>query len=383
MGSILNSVNEIELRRKKFMYKPGKKPVFGKLNKIVLPAILIIFILINGCSDDKATGNGFTFPPTPVEVASVKTQKMVDKFEAVGTIEAIDEITVVSEIDASVISLPFDEGSFIKKGDLIAQLDDSQLAAEVSRNEALYNQSKASYNRIKSIVEQNVGTPQNLDDALAALKVAEANLQVAKTRLSKTKIIAPFDGIVGARKVSVGTFLRTGQEITQLANLDQIRVSFSVPERYLGQLKRNAEVSVYSSVYPGYEVKGKIIAIEPILDSETRNVQVVAKVFNPGRKFHPGMSANVAVVLNERPGALTIPNEAVFANGNQSLVYIVKPDSTVAPVPVTLGLQLPDVVEVIQGLKDGMQVVKAGHQKLFPGAKVVPILGEDNKQLQQ
>ena len=365
------------------MYKPGKKPVSGKLNKIVLPAILIIFILINGCSDDKATGNGFTFPPTPVEVASVKTQKMVDKFEAVGTIEAIDEITVVSEIDASVISLPFDEGSFIKKGDLIAQLDDSQLAAEVSRNEALYNQSKASYNRIKSIVEQNVGTPQNLDDALAALKVAEANLQVAKTRLSKTKIIAPFDGIVGARKVSVGTFLRTGQEITQLANLDQIRVSFSVPERYLGQLKRNAEVSVYSSVYPGYEVKGKIIAIEPILDSETRNVQVVAKVFNPGRKFHPGMSANVAVVLNERPGALTIPNEAVFANGNQSLVYIVKPDSTVAPVPVALGLQLPDVVEVIQGLKDGMQVVKAGHQKLFPGAKVVPILGEDNKQLQQ
>ena len=220
-----------------------------------------------------------------------------------------------------------------------------------------------------------------VDDTLAALKVAEANLELAKTRLSKTKIVAPFNGIIGARKVSVGTFLRTGQEITQLANLDQIRVSFSVPERFLGQLKRNAEVTVYSSVYPGYEVKGKIIAIEPILDSETRNVQVVAKVFNPGRKFHPGMSANVAVVLNERPDALTVPNEAVFANGNQSFVYVINPDSTVAPVPVTLGLQLPDVVEVVEGVKEGQQVVKAGHQKLFPGAKVMPVMMNDgNKQ---
>ncbi len=368
------------------MHKPGKLRIPGEVSiSIILLTLLITFVSFSGCSDDKASGNGFTFPPTAVEIAQVKVQKMIDKFEAVGTIEAIDEITVVSEIDASVISLPFDEGGYIKKGDIIAQLDDSQLAAEVSRNEALYNQSKASYNRIKSIVEQNVGTPQNLDDALAALKVAEANLQLAKTRLSKTKIVAPFDGIVGARKVSVGTFLRTGQEITQLANLDQIRVIFSVPERFLGQLKRNAEVTVYSTVYPGYEVKGRIIAIEPILDSGTRNVQVVAKVLNPGRKFHPGMSANVVVVLNERPDALTVPNEAVFANGNQSFVYVINPDSTVAAVPVTLGLQMQDVVEVVQGLEEGKQVVKAGHQKLYPGAKVMPVMmsKENSQQVQQ
>jgi membrane fusion protein (multidrug efflux system) len=368
------------------MNNSGKIPVSGKLVlTLILPVLLLSIIVLNSCSDDNASGNGFAFPPTAVEVAQVKVQKMIDKFEAVGTIEAIDEITVVSEIDGRVVSLPFIEGSYIRKGDLIAQLDDSQLAAEVARTEALYNQSKASYNRIKTIVEQNVGTPQNLDDALAALKVAEANLELAKTRLNKTKIVAPFDGIVGARKVSVGTFLRTGQEITQLANLDQIRVSFSVPERFLGQLKRDAEVTVYSNVYPGYEVKGRIIAIEPILDSETRNVQVVAKVLNPGRKFHPGMSANVVVVLNERPDALTVPNEAVFANGNQSFVYVINPDSTVAAVPVTLGLQLPDVVEVVQGLEEGKQVVKAGHQKLYPGAKVMPVMisKENSQQVQQ
>jgi membrane fusion protein (multidrug efflux system) len=335
-----------------------------------------LLIISNGCSDKQAAAGGFKLPPTPVEIADVKAQTVADKFEAVGTVEASDEVTIVTEIDASVISLPFKEGSFIEKGDLIAQLDDSQLSAEVQRAEALYNRSKASYKRIKSIVDQNAGTPQDLDDALANLKVAEANFALAKSRLSKTKIVAPFDGIIGTRKVSAGAFLRTGEEITELANLNEIRIRFSAPERFLAQLKTNAEVSVSSAIYPDHEVKGNIIAIEPVLDSETRNVNIVAKVKNPGQKFRPGMSINVSAVLSERPHALTIPNEAVFANGNQSFVFVVKKDSSVAATPVTLGLQLPDITEVISGLQDGMQVVKAGHQKLFDGAKVMPVKAE-------
>ncbi len=261
--------------------------LFSKLNSYwMLGAIAVALMLLQyGCSDQQASAGGFKMPPTPVEVADVKTQDMADKFDAVGTIEAIEGVTIVSEIDASVLRLPFEEGAFIKKGDLIAQLDDSQLSAEVNRTEALYDQSKSSYKRIKSVVEQNAGTQQDLDDALANLKVAQANNELAKARLSKTRIVAPFDGMVGTRKVSVGTFLRTGQEITELANLNEIRVSFSAPERFLAQLKRNAAVIVSSTVFPGHDVKGKIIAIEPILDSETRNVNIVARVQNPETKI--------------------------------------------------------------------------------------------------
>jgi membrane fusion protein (multidrug efflux system) len=336
---------------------------------------LIAVAILNfcGCSNEQASGGGFKMPPTPVEATYVKAQDIADKFEAVGTIEAIEGITVVSEIDASVISLPFSEGSFIKKGDLIAQLDDSQLSAEVNRTEALYTQSQSAYDRVKTIVEQNAGTKQDLDDALANLKVARANYELAKARLAKTRVVAPFDGFVGTRKVSVGTFLRTGQEITELANLNEIRVSFSAPERYLAQLKRGAKVIVSSTVFPGYELSGNIIAIEPILDSETRNVNVVARVRNPGQKFRPGMSANVAAILSEHPNALTVPNEAVFANGNQSFVYIINKDSIVAATPVTLGMQTPKIVEITSGLRDGIQVVRTGYQKLFNGAKVMPI----------
>jgi membrane fusion protein (multidrug efflux system) len=229
------------------------------------------------------------------------------------------------------------------------------------------------YDRVKKIVDQGAGAPQDLDDAAAALKVAQANLDLAKARFAKTRIVAPFDGIVGARRVSVGTFVRAGTPIADLANIDQLRVTFSTPERYLSQLSRGATVAVSVTAFPGHKPEGKIIVVEPMIDATTRSARVVAQVDNAGRKFRPGMSANVSATLSVRPTALTIPNEAVFGSGNQSFVFVVKPDSTVSRVALTLGTRLPDVVEVLGGLDEGMTVVRAGHQKLFEGGRVMPI----------
>jgi membrane fusion protein, multidrug efflux system len=348
-------------------------------SSVIITMLPVLYLLISGCSDDKqaAAGGGFAMPPMPVETANVTTQSVADRFEAIGTIEAIEEVTVVSEIDATVINLPFDEGGFVKKGDLIAQLDDSQLAAEVARDEALYMQNQSAYNRVKSVVASDAGTPQELDNAYANMKIAEANMAAAKARLSKTRIVAPFSGTVGSRQISAGTFLRTAQPITTLANLNEIRVKFSAPEKFLANLKRGGEVVITSPVYPEEKIKGKIIAIEPVLNDQTRSVEIVAQVSNPGQRYRPGMSTNVSAVLNERSEALTIPSESVFATGGQSFVYTVQPDSTVKQVPVTTGLQLTNAVEIVSGLDKGMKVIKAGHQKLFPGAKVIPI--EPNK----
>lgn len=352
--------------------------------KITLRLILAVFgiaipLALTGCGGEKAGGGGFAFPPMPVEVSQVMVQNVVDKFEGVGTIEAIEAITVVSEIDAAVKAFSFREGGFIKKGHLIAQLDDAQLAAEVGRAEALAAQSKATYDRVKIVVEQGAGAPQDMDDASAALKVAEANLAVARARFEKTRIIAPFGGIIGARRVSVGTFLRAGQAITELANIDEVRVMFSAPERFLSRFTQKATVTVSTTAYPGVFLKGEIAVIEPTIDPSTRTARVIARVQNIGRKVRPGMSANVSAVLSERPNALTIPNEAVFGSGNQTFVFIVKPDSTVARVPVSLGTRLPDVVEVLEGLQAGTTVVRAGHQKLFEGGKVFPIASQSRE----
>ncbi len=341
----------------------------------LLAAAGVLVPMLQGCGAG-GERRGFAMPPMPVEVSNVVVQNVEDKFEAVGTIEAIEAITVVGEIDASVKSLPFREGGFINRHELIAQLDDAQLAAETARAEALKAQSKSTYDRVKKVVDQGAGAPQDLDDAAAALKVAEANLDVAQARLSKTRVIAPFEGIIGARKVSVGTFLRSGQAITELANIDDIRVTFSAPERFLDRLSQGATVAVSSPAFPGTTFTGQIAVIEPMIDATTRSARVVARVHNFGRKFRPGMSANISAVLSERLNALTIPNEAVFGSGNQSFVFIVKPDSTVSRVVLRLGTRTSDNVEVLEGLKPGMMVVRAGHQKLFEGGKVFPILSQ-------
>jgi membrane fusion protein (multidrug efflux system) len=344
----------------------------------LLAAASSTLLVTSGCNGSGA-GRKFTLPPMPVEVSTVVMQKVADKFEGIGTIEALEAITVVSEIDGAVKTLPFQEGGLIRRGGLIAQLDDAQLAAELARAEALRAQSKATFDRVKSVVDQGAGAPQDLDDASAALKVAEANLELAKARHAKTRIIAPFDGMIGARKVSVGTFLRGGQAITELANIDDIRVTFSAPERFVSQLNSGAQVTISTPAFPGFALKGSIIVIEPIIDPVTRTARVVARVQNAGRKFRPGMSANVSAVLGERPNALTIPNEAVFGSGSQSFVFVVHPDSTVARVPLTLGTRMSDIVEVLSGLEAGMTVVRAGHQKLFDGGKVIPLAGEGEK----
>ncbi|MBX7152949.1 efflux RND transporter periplasmic adaptor subunit [bacterium] len=340
---------------------------------------MVCLVVLAGCSDPQGAGK-FAMPPMPVEVAQAKLQKVIDRFDGVGTIEATDAITVVSEINAAVVSLPFQEGGYVKKNDLIAQLDDGQLAAEVARDEAIVTQNRANYERIKILVEQKASAVKDLDDATADLKISEANLALSKAKFEKTRIRAPFSGLIGARKVSIGAFLRTGDAITELANIDEIRVTFAVPERFLLQLKQGTEITVSSAVNPDLEVKGRVTVIEPIVDESTRNARVVARVANPGQKFRPGMSANISVVLNEHANAITIPNEAIFASGNQSFVFVVKADSTVARTALTLGIRLPDVVEVLNGLEAGATIVEAGHQKLFDGAKVMPMASQTNGQ---
>jgi membrane fusion protein (multidrug efflux system) len=326
-----------------------EKKIFRIIARSGLYLITFIFLtqfLYNGCSKKEAGGGMMSMPPMPVEVATVQVQEVYDKFEAVGTIEAIEAITVVAEIDATVKRLPFREGSTVRKGELIAQLDDF---------------------------------PQDLDDAAAALKVAEANLDVARARFAKTRITAPFAGLIGSRRVSVGSFVRAGQAITEMANINAMRVNFSTPERYLSKLRQGAAVTVSTTAFPDYELAGKIIVIDPILDSTTRSAGVVAELKNPGQKFRPGMSANVSAVLSARPEAITIPNEAIFGSGNQSFVYVIKPDSTVVRTALTLGIRLANIVEIVGGLEPDMMVVRAGHQKLFDGAKVMPIVSQNDK----
>jgi membrane fusion protein (multidrug efflux system) len=317
-------------------------------------------------------------PPAIVETAIATVRPVADRFETVGTIEADEAVTVVSELGGIVLKIPFPEGGSVERGALIAQLDDNELKAELDRTKAVRDQAQLNYNRMKIIVTQGAEAQQSLDDAAAALKVAEANVASAQARFDKTRITAPFSGMVGARRVSPGTYVQPGTAITNLASLQMLRVNFSAPERYLPLLKRGSEVTVSVTAFPDDAITGRIEVVEPQINAATRNVGIVARVPNPGNRLRPGMSANVAAVLSERASALTISSEAVVVDQNQPVVYVIKPDCTVTRTVIRLGSRMKDVVEVVDGLKAGDRVVRAGHQKVYEGAKVIPASGADS-----
>ncbi|MBD3219772.1 efflux RND transporter periplasmic adaptor subunit [bacterium] len=337
-------------------------------------AVALAVLIGCGGDGDQAQGRGGPggMPPMPVETAPVAASGMADEFTVVGNLDAEYEIEVVAEIAARVVDLPFAEGQQVARGGLLARLDDAQLRAELQRAEALVEQRRTTFERVRTVVAERAGAPQDLDDAAANLAVAEADRAVVRARLDKTRITAPFAGMVGARHVSPGSYLRPGDPITELAQIDSLRVTFTAPERYLDRIDVGSTVQVRTNAFAGLVLTGTIDVIAPVLDRASRSVEVVAHIDNPERRLRPGMSAEITVVLDERPDALTVPAESVFFQGQQAFVYTVAADSTVAMAPVSLGTRTAALVEVTGGLEQGQTVVRAGHQKLFPGARVMP-----------
>jgi membrane fusion protein, multidrug efflux system len=315
---------------------------------------------------------GFQMPPTPVEVAQVQTETVRDRFRALGSVEANETVQIVSEVNAVVRALPFAEGQVVRRGQVLARLDDDEIGAEALRADALRDQAKVHHDRVRQLFEQKAASPQELDDASAALKVAQANTRLAHARVGKTRITSPLNGMVGRRLVSPGAFLRVGDAITEVAALDQVKIRFAAPERFTSLLRAGSGVEITTTAHPGQVFVGKVSMVNPILDPSTRTVQLVAVAPNPGRRLRPGMSADVSATLAERHGALTIPDEAVFAQGDQTFVYVVAAD-TVSLRPISIASRDSARVEVAHGLAPGDVVVRAGYQKLYPGAKVMAV----------
>jgi membrane fusion protein (multidrug efflux system) len=350
-----------------------KRPV----GAVILGAALAVACagLVTSCGKKAggAGGGGFQMPPMPVEVAEVHPRVMRDQFRALGSIESDENIEVVSELNARVVELPFLEGQRLEAGAMIARLDDREFGPEAERSQAERDQAKANLDRKKKLAADGAISPQELEDAQTSLQVAEAVAALARARLDKTRIRAPFPGLVGVRRVSRGAYMREGTVITDLTRVDEMKVTFTAPERFAKQLQPGIDVELRTPAFPGEVFVGKLSVVDPVVDPDTRTLRLVARIPNRGVRLRPGMSADVSVTLAERSQALVVPDEAVFAQGNQSFVYLVNADSTVALTAVELGTRDSMQVEVVRGISAGARVIRTGHQKLFPGAHVLPI----------
>jgi membrane fusion protein (multidrug efflux system) len=261
------------------------------------------------------------------------------------------------------------EGDRIAKGALLFRLDDAIYRAELAEAEASFNLSRQNYQRARELYGRGAGTERARDEAFAKLEIDRASVELKKTRLSKTRVEAPFSGIVGLRKVSVGDYVQVGQDLVNIEDIDTIKADFRIPERYLAIVKDGQKARVDVDAYPDRAFEGAVYAIDPQIDPASRSIGIRARLPNPERLLRPGMYARATVVLEERQNAVIVPEQALMPRGNDRFVFKVVDGKTVL-TKVEIGVRRAGKVEITRGLSAGDVVVTAGHLKIQDGTPV-------------
>lgn len=325
-----------------------------------------------GPGADQATQGAIAQEPpaaTAVEAATVETGPVVDAMTVSGTLRSDEDAVISAEISGRVNGVHFTEGQTVEQGDLLFTLDDAIYRAELSTAEANLELSRRNNERAIELLQRNAGTERARDEAQAQLAINEAEVNLARTRLDKTRIAAPFGGVVGLRQVSVGEYVTPGQDLVNLEDIDPIKVDFPVPERYLSSVEVGQSVEVAVEAWPERTFEGEVYAIDPQIDARGRSIAVRATIDNQERLLRPGLFAAVRLITERREQALLVPEQAVFAQGPRQLVYVVV-DGAARLTEVGLGERRVGQVEITSGLEAGDVVVTAGHMKLRDEAPV-------------
>lgn len=347
--------------------------------------------------------------PAGVEVARVERVSLQDDAQSVGSLRSRQSVMLRPEVAGRVQTLGFRDGSLVRKGQLLVQLDDTLQRAEVRQAQAQLSIAQANFKRNQELVAENFVAQRVLDESVANGQVAEAQLALAMARLSRMAIRAPFDGTVGIRNVNLGDYVKDGADLVNLEDLSSMYVDFRLAERYQGRLKPQQTVELSLDAFPGRAFKARVEAIDPLLDANGRSVNVrallpntvgeaVLRASRPGggvnpataakpgpdnravraAPLRPGMFARVTTVFSVNEDALVVPEEAVVPQGGrQFVIKVVEPSAVPAAskLPpdtqfvslrqeVTLGSRHMGKVEIIDGLSEGQTVVVAGQQRL-------------------
>jgi len=304
-----------------------------------------------------------------VEVARVAAGTIEDDIDAVGTLRSSESVVVRPEISGRIEQLNFTEGARVQKGQVIVALDDSVSAAELAQAKANLALAESSYNRTQELEKEKFVSATAKDQALNSLRVAQANVQLAQARLAKTKIVAPFGGIIGIRQVSVGDYVKEGQDLVTLEDISALKVDFRLPEQLLAVLKPGQTVEVATDAIPGRKFAATLDAIDPLVDQNGRAVLLRARLKNTEGQLRPGMFVRTRLIVSAREQALTVPEEALVPVGAEQFVFRVT-DGKAQRVKVGTGVRRAGTVEIVSGLAAGDTVVTAGQIKLRDGVPV-------------
>ncbi|MCH8497667.1 MAG: efflux RND transporter periplasmic adaptor subunit [Marinobacter sp.] len=341
---------------------------------IVIIAAIGAGIVLFG-DDDAGSSQAPQSRPANVNVVSPRLERVTDTIEAVGTLRSREEIEITSEVDGRIMALNFRQGQRVDKGQLLVQLDDRQAQADLQVAEARLADARTRYDRALRLRQNNSVPQSQVDELRTEVDVAQAQRLAARTRLDNHRIEAPFAGVVGLRAFSVGAYVRIGAVITTLDATDEMELSFSVPERFLGAIRQGQTVQGITAAFPDEVFSGTLTDLGSRINPLNRSLPVQALVQNSDNRLRPGQFMSVSLTLRERE-ALVIPEQAVLTQGTTNYVYV-NQESSAQRVEVQLGVRMPGVVEISNGLAHGDQVVITGQDRLRSGQRL-NVLEDDN-----
>ncbi len=356
------------------------------LKKIIITVVLLVVLL--GAlaswklSQFKAMGRAGAAsapPPEAVTAMEVRQEKWPQGLTAVGSLAAYEGTIVTIESSGIVTEIAFEAGSRVRAGDVLVRFDTSVLEPQLQAAEARAALARLNAVRARDLFARQTTSQAELDAAEAQLKQTDAEVNAIKAAIAQKVIRAPFAGRLGIRQVNLGQFIDRGNPIVSLQALDPVYVNFALPQQRLAQIAPGMTVQAVCDAAPGEVVEGKVTAINPEVDTTTRNVRVQATLPNAAERLRPGMFANVTVVLPGEEDVLAIPAAAVLSAPYGDSVFVVeerKDEKTGAPHQVArqqfvrLGRSRGDFVVVVSGLKPHDVVVTTGAFKLRNGMAV-------------
>lgn len=316
-------------------------------------------------------------PVTSVAAGEARTEQWQPRTPAIGTFRAAQGVDVAPQAGGVIVEIRFESGQNVKQGDPLVQIDDSVEQADLKANQATLRNAELALERQRALVGSAATTKANLDTALAARDQAQAQVDRTRALIAQKRIVAPFGGRLGLRRVDVGQYVSPGAALVTLQQLDPMFIDFPVPEQRLGDLKVGLVIEVEVDAYPGQVFRGRIGSIDARVSAETRNVLVRGEIGNDQQLLRPGMFGNVSVLIGEPRSVVAVPRTAVSFSLYGDSVYVVAPDEKAGGDAlraerrfVRTGDTRGDSVSITEGLKAGERVVTEGQIRLQPGARV-------------
>ena len=341
--------------------------VFGN---ILMGALILGVLFLSSCSSKKIEPGGQKGGPKAVMVNGMVVQKRLleNKILATGSLEANEEVQLRSETPGRIISINFEEGSFVKKDQLLIKINDQELQAQLKKLQLEESLAKDDVYRKEKLLEMKAVSQEEYDKAANQLGIIEAQIELVKSQIAKTEIYAPFSGMIGLRHVSPGEYVSSTTPVALLIQDDPIKIEFSIPEKYREKVKKGTLIK-FRVEGADSTFTGKVFAIEPKVDPSTRNVTLRAMCPNTRNILVPGSFAKVVIVLESIAEAMVIPSESIIPQLNSEKVYICNNEIAVSRI-ITTGIRTEREVQVISGLTPGDTVILTGLLQLREGLDI-------------